>query len=82
MLKRRYKWMELRHREVYEPDPIHDIDCFSSEEGETQFLNGKNGECYYSRGEAIMDLERIDKIYPNRKEEYVLMEFWTKGVKE
>lgn len=80
-LKRRYKWMEVRHKELYEPDPIHDINLFSDKpEGETQFLNGKNGGGYFSRGEAIMDLERIDKIYPNREEEYILMEFWTKGV--
>lgn len=77
-LKHRYKWMEIRHKEIYEPDPIHDL----TGERESQYLNGSNGGGYHSRGEAIMDLERIDNIYPSRIEEYILIEFWTKGVTE
>lgn len=82
-LQRRYKWMELRHGKIIEPDPIHDLEG----DGDTQFLNriykvDSFQYGYDSRGEAIMDLQRIDEMYPNRKEEYMLMEFWTKGVKE
>ncbi len=87
-VKHRYKWMELRHGKLIEPDPIHDIWGKGNHEyGETEWLNGakdgaEEGDGYYSRGEAVMDLQRIDEVYPERKEEYVLIEVWTKGCKE
>lgn len=72
-MKCKFKWMEIRHKEVYEPDGIYDL----KGDGETEFLN--YGGCgYESRKEAIYDLERINKKYPNTiLDEYVLMEFWS-----
>jgi hypothetical protein len=75
-LKCKFKWREIRHREVYEPDGIYDL----KGDGETEFLNGSNDRGYMTRLEAISDLQRINDKYPHAiMDQYVLMEFWYVG---
>ncbi len=72
-LKCKFKWREIRHKEVYEPDGIYDL----KGDGDTEFLNGNNDCGYDTREEAILDLERINNKYPRAiMDDYVLMEFW------